>query len=454
MARERRDLTVPRGTPSTSAISASPSSANQRRPNGQAVVLAQPPDGGQQVRPPFAGQDRRLGRWGRSVRGAVLRNPQGQAGATARPAASIAGSVDHDPHQPRPWLGPAPEAPQRLPGADEALLGGVARLVGVTAHEERGTKRLLLVAAHKLLVGGHLSGPCPLHEFAIGQWTALHLSRCLHPPAGRGSRRQVSWSPMAPVTRLITGSGRLLTPEPYDGPLPWAIAVERRTCDWVGRTGRARRPRTTCWTWVLRWSRPAWWTHIPTRSSPATARTRLRPGWPASRTRAAASCARWRPPAPRRTTSWRRWSSGRLTASAARRHHHGRGQVRLWPFHRRRSCATCGSSVAWPAGCRYASSRPSLAPMPGRLIVPDYVDEVVDSHAPGSRRPRAWPSSATSSATTGFFTVEEAERILEPPRLMAAGLAAPPRRPAAAIGASRPGGAARGDQRRPPRAAG
>ena len=31
--------------------------------------------------------------------------------------------------------------------------------------------------------------------------------------------------PMAPVTRLITGSGRLLTPNPYDGPTPWAIAV-------------------------------------------------------------------------------------------------------------------------------------------------------------------------------------------------------------------------------------
>jgi imidazolonepropionase len=31
---------------------------------------------------------------------------------------------------------------------------------------------------------------------------------------------------MPPASRLITGSGRLLTPEPYDGALPWAIVVQ------------------------------------------------------------------------------------------------------------------------------------------------------------------------------------------------------------------------------------
>ena len=39
---------------------------------------------------------------------------------------------------------------------------------------------------------------------------------------------------MAPVTLLITGSGRLLTPDPYDGPLPWAIAVSDGRVTWVG----------------------------------------------------------------------------------------------------------------------------------------------------------------------------------------------------------------------------
>jgi imidazolonepropionase len=39
---------------------------------------------------------------------------------------------------------------------------------------------------------------------------------------------------MAPVTRLITGSGRLLTPDPYDGPLPWAIATSDSRVSWIG----------------------------------------------------------------------------------------------------------------------------------------------------------------------------------------------------------------------------
>jgi len=39
---------------------------------------------------------------------------------------------------------------------------------------------------------------------------------------------------MAPVTLLITGSGRLLTPDPHDGPSPWAIAVGDGRVTWVG----------------------------------------------------------------------------------------------------------------------------------------------------------------------------------------------------------------------------
>ena len=35
-------------------------------------------------------------------------------------------------------------------------------------------------------------------------------------------------------TLLVTGSGRLLTPQPHDGPTPWAIAIERGRISWVG----------------------------------------------------------------------------------------------------------------------------------------------------------------------------------------------------------------------------
>ena len=44
---------------------------------------------------------------------------------------------------------------------------------------------------------------------------------------------------MAHVTRLITGSGRLLTPDPYDGPVPWAIAVSDGRVAWIGGRGEA-----------------------------------------------------------------------------------------------------------------------------------------------------------------------------------------------------------------------
>jgi imidazolonepropionase len=39
---------------------------------------------------------------------------------------------------------------------------------------------------------------------------------------------------MPPASRLISGSGRLLTPEPYDGALPWAIVVTDGVVAWVG----------------------------------------------------------------------------------------------------------------------------------------------------------------------------------------------------------------------------
>lgn len=44
------------------------------------------------------------------------------------------------------------------------------------------------------------------------------------------------------TTRLITGSGRLLLPEPYTGPPPWAIQVVDGLVAWIG--GRAEAPST------------------------------------------------------------------------------------------------------------------------------------------------------------------------------------------------------------------
>jgi imidazolonepropionase len=39
---------------------------------------------------------------------------------------------------------------------------------------------------------------------------------------------------MMPTTRLFTGCGRLLTPEPYGGTLPWGVLVDDGRISWVG----------------------------------------------------------------------------------------------------------------------------------------------------------------------------------------------------------------------------
>lgn len=41
-------------------------------------------------------------------------------------------------------------------------------------------------------------------------------------------------SPMSPDTRLFSGHGRLLLPEPYAGPTPWAIETTHGVITWIG----------------------------------------------------------------------------------------------------------------------------------------------------------------------------------------------------------------------------
>lgn len=45
--------------------------------------------------------------------------------------------------------------------------------------------------------------------------------------------------PMPPDSFLLTGRGRLLRPEPYDGPSPWAIVVESGRIAWLGPRSEA-----------------------------------------------------------------------------------------------------------------------------------------------------------------------------------------------------------------------
>jgi len=44
---------------------------------------------------------------------------------------------------------------------------------------------------------------------------------------------------VGPVDRLFTGSGRLLTPAPYDGAAPWAVAIQQGRVTWIGPASEA-----------------------------------------------------------------------------------------------------------------------------------------------------------------------------------------------------------------------
>ena len=44
---------------------------------------------------------------------------------------------------------------------------------------------------------------------------------------------------MPAASFLITGRGRLLTPQPYDGPMPWAILVRGGVIEWIGARSAA-----------------------------------------------------------------------------------------------------------------------------------------------------------------------------------------------------------------------
>ena len=88
-------------------------------------------------------------------------------------------------------------------------------------------------------------------------------------------------------------------------------------------------------------------------------------------------------------------------------------------FPRRRSCATCGSSAAWPPACRSAWSATFLGAHARPPDSPGYVDEIVGAMLPAVAA-EGLAGFCDVFCDAGFFTVEEAERILR--AALAAGL--------------------------------
>ena len=137
------------------------------------VLVAKRIDRGQQHFPRLAGEDRRLGRWSRIVRAAVLGSPKDEPGSAASRPPAVAGLVRDDPQEPWPKGRIDPETGECRVGLHEGFLGGIFR-VAVGRDDVRGPDGHVLVPADQFLVGHDLAFARAFDQFSFFQWTALH----------------------------------------------------------------------------------------------------------------------------------------------------------------------------------------------------------------------------------------------------------------------------------------
>jgi hypothetical protein len=160
------------------------------RPDDLAVLIAKSVQGHEQGSPGLAGEDRRLGRWSRVERGAVLGRPESETGPAAGRPAPVPGLVGHDSEEPRSEGRSGAEASQRCICLHERILGSVFRIGRRTRHDVRGPDGDIAVAADQFVVGIQLASACAFDQFVVFQWTALHGQPYpVHPPPLQGSPR-------------------------------------------------------------------------------------------------------------------------------------------------------------------------------------------------------------------------------------------------------------------------
>src|SRR5436309_4763591 len=141
----------------------------------RAVGVAEVVDRADEPGPLFAVEDRRLGRWGRIGRPAILGSPEGETRPPAGRAPSVPCFVGDDPQEPRPERGPITEPAERAIGLDERLLDGV---LGITIGRDqvRRPHGGVLIPPDERLVGHDLASLRAGDQIVvvIDQWTALH----------------------------------------------------------------------------------------------------------------------------------------------------------------------------------------------------------------------------------------------------------------------------------------
>jgi hypothetical protein len=144
------------------------------RDDDLAVVVAEIGQGAQEREPRLLDEDRRLGRWGRIGRAAVLDGPKREPGSPVRGAAAVACLVRDDPQEPRPKRRPRSEPRECAIRLHERLLGRVLGVVRSARDEMRRSDGDVLVAANELLVRRHLASARALDQLGLFRWTALH----------------------------------------------------------------------------------------------------------------------------------------------------------------------------------------------------------------------------------------------------------------------------------------
>ena len=207
-------------------------------------------------------------------------------------------------------------------------------------------------------------------------------------PAGRPT--SASWSPTT-RRRRRRRSGCCATPRWSSRTAGSPGSARRADAPAADRRARRRRRARCC---------PASWTATPTWSSPATGRPSSPPGWPASRTPAAASAPRSPRPGPPPTTSCAANVARLRARGAAAGHHHDRDQERVRADRRRRGARRCGSPREFTAETTFLGAHVVPAEYAGRPD--DYVALVCgrDARPPPRRTPAGSTCSASGARST------------------------------------------------------